>query len=63
MGQELKNLHSQFEIKPREENAELYHAIGTHPILHHYELTLLPLLDAYEAKIQEFETGFETINE
>lgn len=32
-------------------------------MLHQYELTLIPLLDAYEAKIQEFENGFETINE
>ena len=32
-------------------------------MLHHYELTLIPLLDAYESKIQEFENGFETINE
>jgi hypothetical protein len=30
------------------------HAIGTHPILHNYELTLVPLLDAYEFKIIEF---------
>lgn len=47
LGQELRNLHSQFEIKPREENAELYNAIGAHPILHQYETTLVPLLDAY----------------
>ena len=32
-------------------------------MLHQYELTLIPLLDAYESKIQEFENGFETINE
>lgn len=51
-----------FDIKPRDENNELYNAIGTHPILHQYELTLIPLLDAYEAKIQEFENGFEIIN-
>ena len=42
---------------------ELYTAINVHPILHQYELTLIPLLDAYEAKIQEFENGFENVNE
>jgi hypothetical protein len=63
LGQELRSLHTQFDIKPRDENNELYNAIGSHPMLHQYELTLIPLLDAYEAKIQEFESGFETINE
>lgn len=47
LGQELRNLHSQFDIKPRDENAELYNSIGSHPMLHQYELTLIPLLDAY----------------
>lgn len=63
LGNELRALHNQFEIKPRDENVELYTAINVHPILHQYELTLIPLLEAYESKIQEFETGFETFNE
>ena len=63
LGQELKALHSQFDIRPREENAEIYHAVGSHPTLHQYEETLMPLLEAYENKIQEFEHGFETLNE
>ena len=59
LGQELRSLHVDFEVKPRDESTELYHAIGSHPILHQYETTLIPLLDAYEIKIQEFEHGFE----
>jgi len=39
-------------MKPNDDNAELYQAIGAHPILHQYEATLVPLLDAYEYKIQ-----------
>ena len=54
LGSELRNLHTQFDARPREENADLYNAINNHPILNKYELTLIPLLDAYELKIQEF---------
>lgn len=35
-GEELKMLHNQFEIQPREDNTELYEAIGTHPILNQF---------------------------
>lgn len=54
LGNELKHLHTQFELQPRDENVELYSAINAHPILHRLESTLLPLLDAYELKIQQF---------
>lgn len=36
LGDELRSLHSQFDMKLRDENAELYQAIGVHPILHQY---------------------------
>jgi flagellar biosynthesis chaperone FliJ len=63
LGQELRNLHTQFDIQPREENSEVYTAINAQPILQNFEGTLIPLLDAYEYKIQEFEHGFETVHE
>ena len=58
LGDELHALHTQFEIKPREENNELYTAINSHPALQKYENALIPLLDTYENKIQEFERNF-----
>jgi hypothetical protein len=41
-------------MRPRDENVELYEAINAHPVLNQFELTLIPLLDSYELKIQEF---------
>jgi hypothetical protein len=47
MGTELKSLHTQFDIHSNEDNVQIYNAIGTHPTLHQYENTLMPLLEAY----------------
>ena len=54
LGEELKLIHSQFEIRSHEENTELYHAISSHPVLNQFENTLIPLFDCYDNKIQEF---------
>ena len=59
----MKNLHQQFDLHPRDENAELYAAINAHPILQRMENTLVPLLDTYESTIQKAEGRFERIND
>ena len=63
LGAELRNLHHQFDLQPRDENAELYAAINAHPILQRMENTLVPLLDTYELTIQKVEGQFERIND